>query len=100
MAIIEDLLAYFGVCKIGLVLQIEYHRNIQTLISKLDFSMWQHNLETHHSITRWPLFYQLKKLAQRKLCVEGNGPVKGTTMDFLNFLIKQSYGDNYIRGIL
>ena len=28
MAITEDLLPYFGVCKTGLVLQIEYHRNI------------------------------------------------------------------------
>ena len=40
-----DLLAYFGVCKIRLVLQIEYHRNIQILIYKSNFSMWQYNLE-------------------------------------------------------
>ena len=51
MAITEDLLAYFGVCKTGLVLQIEYYRNIQTLISKSNFSMWQYDLETHDSIT-------------------------------------------------
>ena len=41
----------FIVCKIRLVSHIEYDRNIQTLISKFDFSMWQHDLETHDSIT-------------------------------------------------
>ena len=55
MVTIEDLLAYFGVRKTGLVLQIEYHRNIQTLIYKYDFSMWQHDLETHDGITTRPL---------------------------------------------
>ena len=44
-------LAYFGICKIGLVLQTKYYRNIQTLIYKSDFSMWQHDLETHDGIT-------------------------------------------------
>ena len=51
LAITEDFLAYFGTCKIGLVLRIEYHKNIQTLISKSNFSMWQHNLETNDGIT-------------------------------------------------
>ena len=51
LAIIEDFLAYFGICKIGLVLQIKYYRNIQTLIYKSDFSMWQHDLETYDDIT-------------------------------------------------
>ena len=46
LAIKEDLLAYFGVCKTGLVLHIEYHKNIKNLIYKFDFSMWQHDLET------------------------------------------------------
>ena len=55
MVIIEDLLAYFGICKIGLVLQTKYYRNIQTLIYKSDFSMWQHDLETHDGITTRPL---------------------------------------------
>ena len=45
LAITEDFLAHFGICKIGLVLRTEYHRNIQTLISKSDFSMWQYDLE-------------------------------------------------------
>ena len=27
-------------------------------------------------------------------CVEGNGPVKGTTMGFQNFSSKQPYGNN------
>ena len=56
--------------------------------------MWQHDLETHNSITTRPLWYQLKELAQRKLYMEGNGPVKGATMGFQIFLIKQPYGDN------
>ena len=51
MAIIEDLLAYFGICKTGLVLQKKYYRKIQTLISKSNFSIWQHDLETHDDIT-------------------------------------------------
>ena len=55
IAITEDLQAYFGVCKTGLVLQIKYHRNIQTLISKSNFSIWQHDLETHDDITTRPL---------------------------------------------
>ena len=55
MAITEDFLAYFGVCKTWLVLQIEYYRNIQTLIYKFNFSIWQHDLETHDSITTRPL---------------------------------------------
>ena len=59
---------------------IEYHRNIQTLIFKSDFSMWKHDLKIHYSIITRSLWYQLKELAQRKLCVEGNGPVKGATM--------------------
>ena len=49
------LTSLFGVCKTGLVSHIEYNRNIQTLISKSDFSMWQYNLETHDSITTRPL---------------------------------------------
>ena len=51
MTITEDYQAYFSVCKTGLVSHIEYNRNIQTLISKYNFSMWQHDLETHESIT-------------------------------------------------
>ena len=50
----RGLTSLFGVCKIGLVSHIEYDRNIQTLISKSDFSMQQHNLETHDSITTQP----------------------------------------------
>ena len=55
MAITEDLLAYFGICKIGLVLQTKYYRNVQTLIFKSDFSMWQHDLEIHYGISTRPL---------------------------------------------
>ena len=51
LVIIEDFLAYFGTCKIGLVPRIEYQRNIQTLIYKSDFSIWQHDLEIHDGIT-------------------------------------------------
>ena len=51
MTITEDLLAYFGICKTRLVLQTKYYRNIQTLISKSDFRMWQHDLETYDGIT-------------------------------------------------
>ena len=51
LVIIEDFLAYFGTCKIGLVLRTDYYRNIQILISKSNFSMWQHDLETHDGIT-------------------------------------------------
>ena len=51
MAITVDYQVYFSICKTGLVLHIEYNRNIQTLIFKSDFSMWQHDLETHDSIT-------------------------------------------------
>ena len=56
--------------------------------------MWQHDLDTHDSITSQPLWYHLKEVAQRKRCVEANGPVKGATMDNFNFSIKQPYGDN------
>ena len=66
MAITEDLLAYFGIYKTWLVLQTKYYKNIQTLIYKSDFIIWQHNLETHDGITIRPLLYQLKELAQRK----------------------------------
>ena len=45
----------FGVCKIGLVSCIEYNRNIQTLISKSELNMQQHDLEIHGSITARPL---------------------------------------------
>ena len=41
----------FSICKTGLVSHIEYNENIQTLISKSEFSMRQHDLETHDSIT-------------------------------------------------
>ena len=53
--------------------------------------MWQHDLETHDGITTRPLWYHLKEVAQRKLCVEGNGPVKGATMGFQKFSIKPPY---------
>ena len=69
LAITEDFLAY-----LGLALRIEYHRNIQTLIYKSDFSMWQHNLETHDGITTRPLRYQLKELAQWKSVWKGTDP--------------------------
>ena len=88
MTITEDLLAYFGICKTGLVLHIEYNRNIQILISKSSFIMWQHDLEIHDDIIIRPLWYQLKELVQRKLCVEGNGPVKGATIGFQKISIK------------
>ena len=55
MAITKDKLAYFGVCKTRLVLHIEYNRNIQILIYKYEFSMWQHDLETYDGITTRPL---------------------------------------------
>ena len=55
LSVTEDLQAYFGICKTGLVQQTEYYRNIQTLISKYDFSMWQHDLETHDIISTRPL---------------------------------------------
>ena len=45
----------FGVSKTGLVSYIEYDRNIQTLIYKSNFSILQHDLETHDSITTQPL---------------------------------------------
>ena len=44
----------FGVCKTGLVSCIEYDRNNQTLISKSELNMQQHDLETHGSITAQP----------------------------------------------
>ena len=49
------LTSLFGVYKTGLVSHIEYDRNIQTLISKSELSMRQHDLETHDSITVQPL---------------------------------------------
>ena len=55
LAITKDLLSNFDICKPGLVQQTKYYRNIQTLISKSDFSMSQHDLETHNSITTRPL---------------------------------------------
>ena len=36
----------------------------------------------------------LKGVAQRKRCVEANGPVEGATMGNFNFSIKRPYGDN------
>ena len=47
----RGLISLFGVCKIVLVSHIEYDRNIQTLIYKSDFSMWQQDLEIHDGIT-------------------------------------------------
>ena len=44
----------FGICKTGLVSCIEYDRNNQTLISKSELNMRQHDLETHGSITTQP----------------------------------------------
>ena len=33
----------------------KYYKNIQTIISKSDFRIWQHDLETHDGITTRPL---------------------------------------------
>ena len=84
MAITEDFLAYFGTCKIGLVLRTKYHRNIQTLISKSDISMWQHDLDPwwHHNTTALIPIEGIDPAEER---VEGNGPVKGATMGFKIF---------------
>ena len=51
----REISSLFGVCKTGLVSCIEYDRNNQTLISKSELNMRQHNLETHGSITARPL---------------------------------------------
>ena len=45
----------FGVCKTGLVSCIEYDRNNQTLISKSELNMRQHDLKNYDSITARPL---------------------------------------------
>ena len=51
----RGLTSLFGVCKTGLVSYIEYDRNIQTLSFKSEFSLRQHDLETHDGITTRPL---------------------------------------------
>ena len=51
----RGLTSLFGVCKTWLVLYIKYNKNIQTLIFKSDFSMWQHDLKIHDGITTRPL---------------------------------------------
>ena len=36
----------------------------------------------------------IEEIGAAEECVEGNGPVKGATMDFQKNSYKQSYGDN------